>query len=134
VEKETPEHFQAIVRMNTTNPPGNETPVAEYLKQVLERGRNLYPFAGSGPKRANLVAASGETGQTAHPGDGHTDVVDVSGKMVVDPARPQRRLYLGAGTGDDKDNVTAGLMLLLLLKRQGVNSTAMFFSPGRRRV
>jgi acetylornithine deacetylase/succinyl-diaminopimelate desuccinylase-like protein len=26
----------------------------------------------------------------------------------------------GRGTGDDKDNVTAGLMLLLLLKRQGV--------------
>ncbi|HEX7980333.1 MAG TPA: hypothetical protein VF461_17135, partial [Gemmatimonadaceae bacterium] len=29
--KETLEHLQAMIRMNTVNPPGNELPVARYL-------------------------------------------------------------------------------------------------------
>src|SRR5262249_51332305 len=36
IEEETLKHFQALVRMNTTDPPGGERPAAEYLKQVLE--------------------------------------------------------------------------------------------------
>ena len=36
VEAETLKHFQAIVKMNTTDPPGGEKPVVDYLKQVLE--------------------------------------------------------------------------------------------------
>lgn len=37
VEAETMEHFQALLRFDTSDPPGNERPAAEYLKQVLER-------------------------------------------------------------------------------------------------
>ena len=37
VERETMEHFQAVLRFDTSDPPGNERPAAEYLKQVLER-------------------------------------------------------------------------------------------------
>ena len=36
IEKETLEHFQALVRFNTADPPGGERPAAEYLKQVLD--------------------------------------------------------------------------------------------------
>ena len=124
VEKETLEHFQAIVRMNTANPPGNETPVAEYLKQVLEREAISARLLAQDPKRANLVArlpGNGSKGPVLVMG--HTDVVGVQReKWSVDPFGAVRKdgYIWGRGTNDDKDNVTAGLMLLLLLKRQGV--------------
>ena len=37
IERETLEHFQAIVRIDTRNPPGRETRAAEYLKSVFDR-------------------------------------------------------------------------------------------------
>jgi acetylornithine deacetylase/succinyl-diaminopimelate desuccinylase-like protein len=62
---------------------------------------------GSGAKRPLLVM-------------GHTDVVGVQKeKWTFDPFTPTRKggfLY-ARGAVDDKDNVTAGLMLMLLLKR-----------------
>jgi acetylornithine deacetylase/succinyl-diaminopimelate desuccinylase-like protein len=124
VEKETLEHFQAVVRMNTANPPGNETPVAEYLKQVLEGEGISARLLARDPKRANLVARlRGNGAKRPILVMGHTDVVGVQReKWSVDPFGAVRKdgYIWGRGTNDDKDNVTAGLMLLLLLKRQGV--------------
>ena len=37
IEEETMHHFQAILRLDTSNPPGNEKLVVDYLKSVLER-------------------------------------------------------------------------------------------------
>ena len=37
IERETLEHFQAILRLDTRNPPGNETRAAQYLKSVFDR-------------------------------------------------------------------------------------------------
>ncbi|HXZ35143.1 MAG TPA: M20/M25/M40 family metallo-hydrolase [Thermodesulfobacteriota bacterium] len=124
VEKETLEHFQTIVRMDTSSPPGNETLVAEYLKQVLEREGISGRLLALDPKRANLVARiRGKGSKRPILVMGHTDVVGVQReKWSVDPFGAVRKdgYIWGRGTGDDKDNVTAGLMLLLLLKRQGV--------------
>ena len=36
LETETLRHFQALVRMDTSDPPGVEKPAADYVKQVLE--------------------------------------------------------------------------------------------------
>ena len=36
-DAETLQHFQALVRMDTQSPPGNEKPAADYLAQVLKR-------------------------------------------------------------------------------------------------
>jgi hypothetical protein len=36
IEPEALKHFQAIVKMDTTDPPGGEKPVVDYLKQVLD--------------------------------------------------------------------------------------------------
>jgi acetylornithine deacetylase/succinyl-diaminopimelate desuccinylase-like protein len=124
VEKETLEHFQTIVRMNTTNPPGDETPVAEYLKQVLEREGISARLLALDPKRANLIAClRGNGSKRPILVMGHTDVVGVQReKWSVDPFAAVRKdgYIWGRGTIDDKDSVTASLMLLLLLKRQGV--------------
>ena len=122
VERETLEHFQTIVRMDTSSPPGNETLVAEYLKQVLEREGIPARLLALDPKRANLVARiRGNGSKRPILVMGHTDVVGVQReKWSVDPFGAIRKdgYIWGRGTGDDKDNVTAGLMLLLLLKRQ----------------
>ncbi len=124
VEKETLQHFQTIVRMDTTSPPGNETLVAEYLKQVLEREGIPARLLAKEPNRANLVARiRGNGSKRPILVMGHTDVVGVQReKWSVDPFAAVRKdgYIWGRGTNDDKDNATAGLMLLLLLKRQGV--------------
>ena len=37
LEDETMRHFQALLRFDTSDPPGNEQPAADYLKAVLEK-------------------------------------------------------------------------------------------------
>jgi acetylornithine deacetylase/succinyl-diaminopimelate desuccinylase-like protein len=121
IEAETLRHFQALVRMDTSDPPGNEKPAADYVKSVLEReGIPVEVFAleahrpnvvarlkGSGSKRPLLIM-------------GHTDVVNVDPtKWTHGPFSADRDggYIYGRGTVDDKDNVTAALMVMLLLKR-----------------
>jgi hypothetical protein len=37
IEAETLQHFQALLRLDTSNPPGNEVLAVDYLKAVLEK-------------------------------------------------------------------------------------------------
>ena len=124
VANETLEHFQALIRIDTSNPPGNETKAAEYLKGVLEREGISAKLLALDPKRANLVARIRGNGfKRPILVMGHTDVVGVQReKWSVDPFAAVRKdgYVWGRGTLDDKQDVTAGLMLMLLLKRQGV--------------
>ncbi|HET7134073.1 MAG TPA: M20/M25/M40 family metallo-hydrolase [Gammaproteobacteria bacterium] len=123
VEAETLEHFQALVRMDTSDPPGNEKPAADYLKQVLEReGIPVATFAKE-PHRPNVVARlPGSGAKRPLLILGHLDVVNVDPDKWQHPpfgaVRDGGYLY-GRGTVDDKDNVTAALMTMLLLKRTG---------------
>jgi acetylornithine deacetylase/succinyl-diaminopimelate desuccinylase-like protein len=49
-------HYQTLVRMDTSDPPGHEAPAVEYLKKVLmAEGIPVKTFAKD-PKRPNLVA------------------------------------------------------------------------------
>jgi acetylornithine deacetylase/succinyl-diaminopimelate desuccinylase-like protein len=124
VEKETLEHIQNLVRIDTSNPPGNETGAAEYVQRALEREGIYATFLALDPKRANLVARiRGNGSRKPILLMGHTDVVGVQKeKWAVDPFAAVRKdgYIWGRGTLDDKDNVAAGLTVLLLLKRQGV--------------
>src|ERR1700751_5495384 len=53
---ETLRHYRALVQINTTNPPGNETAAVNYLKGVFDaEGIPVKTFALQ-PARANLVA------------------------------------------------------------------------------
>src|ERR1044072_138967 len=57
VEPEALKHFQAIIKMDTTDPPGGEKPVVDYLRQVLEaEGIATETFVLKDPNRPNLVA------------------------------------------------------------------------------
>jgi acetylornithine deacetylase/succinyl-diaminopimelate desuccinylase-like protein len=124
VEEETLRHFQALLRMDTTDPPGNEAPAADYIRGVFAKeGIPTQVFAlekhrpnvvarlkGSGRKRPLLIMA-------------HTDTVNVDPKKWIHPpfgaVRDGGYVY-GRGTVDDKDNVAAAMMVMLLLKRQQV--------------
>ena len=121
---ETLKHFTALLRLDTSNPPGHETQAARYLEGVLRSAGVAVKLLALDPARANLVARI--------PGDGsrrpvlilaHTDVVGVERRRwSVDPFGAQRKggYIYGRGAVDDKEHVAAGLMVMLLLERQHV--------------
>jgi acetylornithine deacetylase/succinyl-diaminopimelate desuccinylase-like protein len=117
------QHYRALVQINTSSPPGNETKVVEYLKKVLEgEGIPTKTFAQD-PNRANLVARlKGNGSKRPLLILAHTDVVPVQAeKWPVDPfgAVMKDGYIWGRGTVDDKDKLTTMLMMMLLIKRSG---------------
>jgi acetylornithine deacetylase/succinyl-diaminopimelate desuccinylase-like protein len=124
IEAETLQHFQALLRLDTSNPPGNEVVAVEYLKSVLEKeGIPTQVFARD-PKRPNLVARiKGNGKKRPLLVMGHTDVVTVDPQKWTHPpfgaVRDGGYIY-GRGSVDDKDNLVASLMLVLMLKRGNV--------------
>ncbi len=124
VEAETMQHFQALVRMDTSDPPGVEKPAADYLRQVLEREGIAVQVFATEPNRPNVVARLKGSGKKRPLLlMGHTDTVNVDPKKWTHPpfgADREGGFVYGRGTTDDKDNVAAGLMTLLLLERLDV--------------
>ena len=124
VREEVTGHLQALLRLDTVNPPGNETHAAEYLAGVARR-EGLEPVVvESQPGRGNFVARLRGSG-AGRPVllMGHTDVVSVEperwthGPFSGDLADGY---VWGRGAVDMKGQVAAELTALLLLKRQGV--------------
>lgn len=124
LQGETMSHYQALLRIDTSDPPGREADAVAYLRQVLEKeGITVQTFA-SEPHRPNLVARLKGSGRKRPLLlMGHTDVVNVDPAKWTHPpfsaTRADGYVY-GRGAVDDKDNVTASLMTLLLLKRLDV--------------
>jgi acetylornithine deacetylase/succinyl-diaminopimelate desuccinylase-like protein len=125
VEPETLEHYLALLRMDTSDPPGNERPAADYLKQVLDREGIPTQVFEAEPNRVNVVARiKGNGRKRPLLLMGHTDVVNVDpAKWTYPPFSATRNggYVYGRGTVDDKDNVVASLMTMLLLKRSNVS-------------
>jgi acetylornithine deacetylase/succinyl-diaminopimelate desuccinylase-like protein len=124
IERETLEHFQSLVQFDTSDPPGNERPAAEYIKQVLDKAGIETKVFDLEPNRLNVVARlKGDGSKRPLLMMGHTDTVNVDPKKWTFPpfsaTRDGGHIY-GRGTVDDKDNVAAALMTMLLLKRSGV--------------
>ena len=124
LDEETLRHFQALVRMDTSDPPGNEQPAAEYLKKVLEADGIPTEILALEPRRPNVVARlKGSGRERPLLIMGHSDVVNVDPKKWTHPpfsATREGGYIYGRGTVDDKDNLVAGLMVMLMLKRQNL--------------
>ena len=115
--------LQELIRLDTVNPPGNETQAAELLRDYLaENGVESELYAKT-PKRANLVA------RIPGCGDGpsllllsHTDTVlaDPS-EWQADPWSGELRdgEIWGRGALDMKGEVAASAVTLASLKREG---------------
>ncbi len=124
LEPEILENFTALLKIDTSNPPGNETRVAEAVGAVLQREGIPVQLFALESARANLVARlKGNGSKKPILIMGHTDVVGVQrDRWSVDPFGAVRKggLIYSRGANDDKDHVVAGLMVMLLLKRMHV--------------
>ena len=124
IEDETLHHFQALLRFDTSNPPGNEKLAVDYLKGVLDQAGIETKVLGRDPQRPNLVARLRGNGKKRPLLlMGHTDVVTVDPKKWNHPpfsATREGGYVYGRGALDDKPSVAAGLMTMLQLKRMNV--------------
>jgi acetylornithine deacetylase/succinyl-diaminopimelate desuccinylase-like protein len=126
VSRETVEHLQRMIRINTVNPPGNELAVAQYLAGVFEAHAIETQLFEPAPGRAALVARLRGNG-THRPVIlmGHMDVVGVEREhWSVDPftAEIKDGYVYGRGAIDDKGMVAANLETMVLLKRHVIDT------------
>jgi acetylornithine deacetylase/succinyl-diaminopimelate desuccinylase-like protein len=121
--QETVDLLRAYLRIDTTNPPGNEIAGARFLAGVLERAGVPSRTVESAPERANLVARLAGDGSLGglvlhH----HIDVVYADRRFwSVDPFGGEIRdgfLY-GRGAIDMKSTGILQLAAVLALKRSG---------------
>jgi acetylornithine deacetylase/succinyl-diaminopimelate desuccinylase-like protein len=122
INAEAMRHFQALVQIDSTDPPGNETRVAAYVKKTLEADSIPVTMVAQDPSRANIIARLKGNG-TKRPLliMGHSDTVRVDpSKWTFPPfsATRQGGYVYGRGTLDDKSDLLAAMMTMLMLKRQ----------------
>ncbi len=120
----TRQYLTDLVRLDTSNPPGNENRVAEYLKQVADAHGIPCELTGSDPRRQNFVARLKGTGKLRPLLlMAHTDVVPADrSQWTVDPFSAENRngyLY-GRGTQDDKSLLAAELAVMVEIKRRNI--------------
>jgi acetylornithine deacetylase/succinyl-diaminopimelate desuccinylase-like protein len=122
VNDEAMRHFQALVQIDSSDPPGNETHVAEYVKKTLEADGIPVLMVAKDPARANIIARlKGNGSKKPLLIMGHSDVVRVDpAKWTFPPfsATRQGGYVYGRGTLDDKSDLLAAMMTMLMLKRQ----------------
>ena len=121
IEAETVDRLRTLIRFDTTNPPGNELPLARYLESALReegiettllepeknRAAVIGRIRGSGAKRPVMLLA-------------HMDVVGVErSSWSCDPFEGEVRdgYVYGRGAIDDKGMLAANLMAVLMFKR-----------------
>jgi acetylornithine deacetylase/succinyl-diaminopimelate desuccinylase-like protein len=124
VREEVTAHLRALIRFDTTNPPGNETPAARYLVSVARHEGLEGEVIESAPGRGNAVVRLRSPNPTAKPLllMGHLDVVGVErDKWSRDPFGGDLLdgCVWGRGALDMKGQVAAELTALLLLQRTG---------------
>jgi acetylornithine deacetylase/succinyl-diaminopimelate desuccinylase-like protein len=126
LREEVTDLLQRLIRVDTTNPPGNETAAAELLRDYLDANGVVCELIARVPERANLVAR-------IRGGDGpsmlflsHTDVVLADpAEWSVPPFSGELRdgEVWGRGALDMKGQVAANAVAIASLAREG-------FEPG----
>jgi len=112
------------VRLDTSNPPGNETRVAEYLKKVADSYGISAELLGSDPQRMNFIARLRGSGK-GRPLMliAHADVYPADDKKwTVDPFSGENRngFIYGRGTLDAKSLLAAEMSVLVEIKRRNL--------------
>jgi acetylornithine deacetylase/succinyl-diaminopimelate desuccinylase-like protein len=123
LREEVTELLQELIRVDTTNPPGNETGAAELLRAYLEENGVACELYAKVAERANLVA------RIPGRGDGpsllllsHTDVVLADpAEWAADPFGGELRdgEVWGRGALDMKGQVAASAVAIASLAREG---------------
>lgn len=121
--REAAAHLSSLVRIDTSNPPGNELEACRYLAGALDGEGVPYEILESTAGRASLVARlAGDGSRRPLLLLAHLDTVGVEdGRWSFPPfAGDQQGGYLrGRGSIDDKSMAAAFLTAVLWLKRSG---------------
>ena len=117
-------YLTELLRLDTSNPPGNETRVAEYLKQVADSHGLSCDLVGNDPHRQNFIARLKGTGKgRALLLMAHTDVVPADrSQWSTDPFGGENRngYIYGRGARDDKSLLAAELAVMIEIKRRNI--------------
>jgi acetylornithine deacetylase/succinyl-diaminopimelate desuccinylase-like protein len=120
---EVTELLQELIRIDTTNPPGNETAAAEVLQAYLEDSGAEVELYARIPERANLVARiPGRSDGPTLLFLSHTDVVLAdAAEWTADPFGGELRSgeIWGRGALDMKGQVAASAVAIASLAREG---------------
>jgi acetylornithine deacetylase/succinyl-diaminopimelate desuccinylase-like protein len=123
VEQEAVGHLRALVRFDTTNPPGNERPPAEYVAEAGRAAGLEARVIDSGPGRGNVVLRLR--------GRGEAPPILLLSHLDVVPAEPSKWTHppfaaelaagcvWGRGSVDSKLTTTVQLAALTALARSG---------------
>ncbi len=118
------EHLRALLRMDTTNPPGDEGPAADYVAEALRAAGLEAEVLRSPAGRPNVVARLEGTG--ARPPllvHGHLDVVPADPSRWTHPpfeAVEADGCLWGRGAIDMKNLVAQAVAIVCGLKRAGI--------------
>jgi len=128
----TRQYLTDLVRLDTSNPPGNETRVADYLKKVADSFLIQAEELGDpkDPKRLNFVARLRGSGSKGRPLllMAHSDVYPVSPDQAkqwtpgIDPfgAELKNGYIYGRGTLNAKSLLAAELAVMVEIKRRNL--------------
>lgn len=132
IAKETIEFLQAVIKHDTSNPPGNELDLAKYLQERFENEKISFLKAKiieTAPNRGNLIITIEGSDPGNHKSHGfaaHLDVVPVnekewkyppfSGELVKDE---HDSFIWGRGAMDTKGHLVSMAMAAITLLREG---------------
>lgn len=128
VEREAEDAFVAYLRIDTTNPPGNETTGATYLRDLLTKEGIDAKLVGDDPKRQAVYARLRSDATGGAPAEkallllSHIDVVPADPSLWRNPPFSGKReggYIWGRGALDIKSLTIAQLMAVVDLKRRG---------------
>jgi acetylornithine deacetylase/succinyl-diaminopimelate desuccinylase-like protein len=121
VEEEVTDLLSDLIRINTTNPPGNETEAAKYLAEILEEeGFECEVFESASGRGSVITRLKGSSGKPSLLLLSHLDVVAANPKeWSVDPFGGLVRdgFVWGRGALDMKSMTAMEVMVMKLLKR-----------------
>lgn len=120
----TRQYLVDLIKIDSSNPPGNETAIANYLKQVADSHAISCEMMGNDTKRQNFVARLKGSGR-GRPLllVAHSDVVPVERKeWTVDPFSGELRngYIYGRGVEDDKSLLAAEIAVMVEIKRRNI--------------
>jgi acetylornithine deacetylase/succinyl-diaminopimelate desuccinylase-like protein len=120
----TRQYLTDLVKLDTSNPPGNETRVADYLKQVADANGIPAELLGADPKRMNFVARLKGSGKNRPLLlMSHSDVVPADrANWTADPFGAEIRdgFMYGRGTLDTKGLLASELAVMVEIKRRNL--------------
>ncbi len=121
LRRETLVHTKALIRLDTSNPPGNELIAAEYIKKVLEKdGIPVEFYTSTGTRTSAIARLKGDGSKKPLLLMCHTDVVpaDPKGWTVPPFEAVMKDDYLyGRGAADVKSLCAAEMAVLSYLAR-----------------